>query len=188
MSRRLLTLVAIIAISNILSPLYAQDAQPTPRFVPGEVIVKMKPSSDAQSMARSLFGVEERRRMTSGGEVIIRIEPARMRSLAAAQVEDETLALVEELNTRPDVEYAQPNWIYRPTVTPNDPRYSEQWHYFMNGSGPGESPGGIGLPKAWDVTKGSEDIVVAVLDTGILPNHEDIQGSSNLVPWVRYDQ
>ena len=44
------------------------------------------------------------------------------------------------------------------------------------------SHGGINLPKAWDVTDGSPSIVVAVIDTGILPDHEDIAGSPNLVP------
>ena len=181
-STRHIALVTAFVLMGFISPLYAQNAEMKPKFVPGEVIVKMKPSSNARAMARSIFGVEDQMRKTSGGEVIIRIEPSRMRSLAADQVEDETLALVEELQTRSDVEYAQPNYIYEPTVTPNDPRYQDQWHYLKNGTGDGESPGGIGLPEAWEKTKGSPDIVVAVLDTGILPNHEDIQGSPNMVP------
>jgi serine protease len=80
------------------------------------------------------------------------------------------------------VEYAQPNYILRiADRTPNDPRYPEQWHYFNNGTGAGMVPGGINLPKAWDASTGSNAVVVAVIDTGILPNHPDIQGSPNLV-------
>ena len=182
MSLRVLALMAIVATSNIFSPLYAQDAQTTPRFVPGEVIVKMKPSGNAEAMTNSIFGVEGGSRTTSGGEIIIKVKPSMLQGLAAAEMADETLALVDELNSRPDVEYAQPNYILERKEVPNDTRYSEQWHYFNNGSGEGESLGGIGLPEAWNVTKGSPDVVVAVLDTGILLNHPDIAGSPNVVP------
>lgn len=78
------------------------------------------------------------------------------------------------------MEYAQPNYILYPMKTPNDPLYAKQWHYFNNGTGPGESPGGIDLPKAWDISTGG-NVVVAVIDTGILPDHPDIKNSPNLV-------
>jgi serine protease len=93
---------------------------------------------------------------------------------------NEVLDIVKQLSARPDVEYAQPAWILRRVATPGDPRYGEQWHYFNNGSGAGESPGGINLPKAWDTGTGNPAVVVAVIDTGILPNHPDITGSPNL--------
>ncbi len=173
-------MIGLVITGSSLS--YGQETSAKPAFVPGEVIVKMKPSASPRAMASSIFGVEEAGRTTSGGEVIIRISPTRANALATAQVEDETLALVDELNSRPGVLYAQPNYMLQAVRTPNDTRYSEQWSYFNNGTGNGESAGGVGLPAAWDKTTGSEDIVVAVIDTGILPNHEDIQGSPNLIP------
>ncbi|MCK7512221.1 MAG: hypothetical protein MZV70_54710 [Desulfobacterales bacterium] len=52
------------------------------------------------------------------------------------------LQLVREFAARPDVEYAQPNYILRISDrTPNDPRYPEQWHYFSNGAGSRSVPG-----------------------------------------------
>ncbi|GJL56226.1 MAG: hypothetical protein NPIRA02_33580 [Nitrospirales bacterium] len=176
-----LAVLLILSFFNVLSPLYAQNSETQPRFIPGEVIVKMKPSGNADAMARSIFGVEMRGKKTSGGEVVITVSPAMRQRFSDAQIIDETLALVQELNQRPDVEYAQPNYILERQTTPDDSRYGEQWSYFTNGSGDGESPGGIGLPEAWDVTTGSPDIVVAVLDTGILPEHPDIEGSPNLI-------
>ena len=87
---------------------------------------------------------------------------------------------VAQLNARDDIEYAQPNWIVYPSATPADPGYASQWHYWLNGTGAGQSPGGINLPKAWDTTQGNPSVVVAVIDTGILPAHPDIAGSPNL--------
>ncbi|MCF8059639.1 MAG: S8 family peptidase [Bacteriovoracaceae bacterium] len=62
--------------------------------------------------------------------------------------------------------------ILKPTLEPGDRGiedsfYQSQWHYF-------NSDGGIELPLAWDKTVGSGDVVVAVVDTGIL-SHRDLQ-------------
>ncbi len=167
---------------EVVQQLMEQKAPLTPLFVPGEVIVRMKPAIRIRGADLSRLGVQEKEQVTSGGEIIYRISPNIRTTMSRVQLQDRTLQLVREFAARPDVEYAQPNYILRISdKTPNDPRYPEQWHYFSNGTGPGQSPGGINLPKAWDVSTGSNAIVVAVIDTGILPNHPDIQGSSNLV-------
>jgi hypothetical protein len=61
----------------------------------------------------------------------------------------------------------------RVTVTgaPDDPRYPEQWH--LHGRFSGNAAHGIDIEPAWALTRGSEDVVVAVLDTGVLA-HPDI--------------
>lgn len=48
--------------------------------------------------------------------------------------------------------------------TPNDPQYVEQWYLDA-----------IHAPAAWDSTTGSSSVIVAVLDTGLDLNHEDIE-------------
>jgi serine protease len=92
------------------------------------------------------------------------------RALYQANNEEEqfkldTLRVIDALNKEPDVRYAEPNYIRRPLFVPNDANYSKQWHYPM-----------INLPQAWDVTKGSSDVIVAVIDTGILSGHPDLIG------------
>jgi serine protease len=165
-------------VQRFLELKHPEEAQ----FVPGEIIVKMKPNMILSLADRERMGIEVERTMTSGGEIIYRIPRTTIRSLSATHVRDQTLALVQEFSVRPDVEYAQPNYILHIADTiPNDPRYLEQWHYFNNGAGTDESPGGISLPKAWDASTGSSNVVVAVIDTGILPNHPDIAGSPNLI-------
>ncbi len=188
-----LRVVVMLALGTFaLSALYAHAQERTlheyqipagVQFVPGEVIVKMKPTMDLEATELSQLGIQAVGERTSGGEIIYQIPPVTIRALSAAKAQDRTLALVRELNARPDVEYAQLNFIERRfDTTPNDPLYPQQWHYFNNGTGTGESPGGIDLPKAWDISTGNSSVVVAVLDTGILPTHEDITGSTNLIP------
>lgn len=156
----------------------------TLNFVPGEVVVKMKPAAALRIMPSTelkRLNLEVKREQTSGGEIVYRLPPAMLSTLAKKDAGDRTLAAVKSLKARPDVEYAQPNYIFQITATPNDSGYPKQWHYFDNGSGAGQAPGGINLPTAWETNKGSATVVVAVIDTGILPNHEDISGSPNLV-------
>lgn len=99
-------------------------------------------------------------------------------SLAAGQTPEQLLAVV---GANSDVESVTPNYILLPAKTPNDPCYARQWHYRERGTGGGKSKAGIGLPKAWDATVGANTVVVAVIDTGILPNEADMAGA-NLVP------
>ncbi|MEE7546791.1 S8 family serine peptidase, partial [Xanthomonas sp. Kuri4-1] len=88
--------------------------------------------------------------------------------------------VVAELKADPAVASVQVDLMRRPadlpaaTVTPqlvpNDPYYAQyQWHL-------SSATGGINAPAAWDVSQG-EGVVVAVLDTGILPAHPDFAGN-----------
>jgi serine protease len=108
-------------------------------------------------------------REMSGDAHIIRLP----QKLPLEQVEQ----IAKQLTDLREVEYAEPDRIVRYTLTPNDPRYGEQWHYY-------ESTGGINAPAAWDITTGSNAIVVAILDTGVT-DHPDLIGRS--VPGLGYD-
>jgi serine protease len=81
---------------------------------------------------------------------------------------DEARALAAELMARdPDVEYAEPDRIMLPLFVPNDPLYTQQWHYY-------DPKGGLNLPAAWDKSTGA-GVNVAVIDTGYRP-HADLSG------------
>ncbi|MGA1641517.1 MAG: S8 family serine peptidase [Ilumatobacteraceae bacterium] len=76
-----------------------------------------------------------------------------------------------ELVARGLVVSAEPDVMRTSTVVPNDPRFSEQWYLQT----PGSSTQGIDLPSAWDITRGSSSVVVAVIDTGRL-DHPELSG------------
>ncbi len=56
-----------------------------------------------------------------------------------------------------DVDYIEPNYLYRLNAAPNDPDYSKQWNLHN-----------INIEAAWEQTKGS-GVTVAVIDTGVSP-------------------
>ncbi len=84
----------------------------------------------------------------------------------------EATTIAKRLKSDSNVEYAEPDILMFPKRVPDDPYYAYQWHYMS----PATAPGGANLPGAWDITTGSSNVVVAVVDTGILPNHPDISG------------
>lgn len=96
-------------------------------------------------------------RNLSNGFQVLRVAPGQ-------KVED----VVQVLSRNQWVESIVPDRLFQIAATPNDPRYNEQWDLF-------EAAGGLNLPEAWDITAGSEEVVVAVVDTGVLP-HADLRG------------
>jgi serine protease len=80
--------------------------------------------------------------------------------------------IAAKLNTDPSVLYAEPDLILQPARTPNDSLYENQWHYHEVSS----DNLGVNLPGAWDITTGSNAIVMAVIDTGVLLDHPDLLG------------
>ena len=74
---------------------------------------------------------------------------------------------VERFKKYGEVEYAEPNYRrYVTSTTPNDPLFSSQWAH-QN----------IQSTKAWDVTRGTSSVIVAVSDTGIDYTHEDLKNN-----------
>src|SRR5438093_2722513 len=81
----------------------------------------------------------------------------------------------------PHVLYAEPNYILRTTVIPNDPRFGDLWGLNNTGQSRGTPGADIDAPEAWNITKGSSSVVVAVVDTGIDYNHQDL--AANISPF-----
>ena len=80
----------------------------------------------------------------------------------------ETIKAIKRLRQDETIEYAEPNYIQKATLVPDDTFYNFQWHYPL-----------INLPDAWDSTTGDSNVVVAVVDTGVFLSHPDL--AANLV-------
>lgn len=83
---------------------------------------------------------------------------------------------VMQYMSSPGVEYAEPNYIRKlDTVIPNDTYFANQWSFWNTGQyAYGIAGADIKMAEGWDVTIGSGDITVAVLDTGIDYGHNDL--------------
>jgi|GEM_PF-1060124 len=78
-------------------------------------------------------------------------------------------AAAAQLRQQPGVRYVENDWAIEAAAhtPPNDPSYPEQWALAR-----------INMPEAWDATAGDPTIIVALIDSGIDLQHEDLIGSS----------
>lgn len=120
-----------------------------------------------QTAARALpttgadrLAIRALRRMGTGADVV-----TTGRALDRVEAEQ----LMRQIAADPSVEYVEVDRLLQIALTPNDPRYSQQWGFF-------NATGGIRADQAWDVSTG-EGIVVAVLDTGST-SHSDLNGNT----------
>ncbi len=102
---------------------------------------------------------------------------------------------IDELKNNSLVEFAEPNGIIHAAYDPNDTYYQSglQWYLKNTGQNPpsGTSDADIDAPEAWNITQGSSDIKIAVLDSGIPKidgdlSHPDLNDYPRIMPLVDY--
>lgn len=81
------------------------------------------------------------------------------------QTKYQTLLAIKNLRKRQDIVSADLNFYRKKLAIPNDQYYKLQWDLSL-----------MNLPQTWDITTGSPDVIVAVIDTGVLTQHPDLQG------------
>ena len=91
------------------------------------------------------------------------IAPLGLVSLSVAPGQEAATAAA--LRRRPDVAFAELDYLATAAEVPDDPAWGSQW-----------SLARIGLPQAWNVTTGSAGIIIAVVDSGLYLGHPDLTG------------
>src|SRR5712692_9175068 len=125
----------IAALVGVVLALYAQvSAAPfawpdlagaaASQYVPGEVLVKFKPAAIAQERAASVAAL--------GHTVLAHLEQPGWVHVKLGAGQSVTEALVVYQND-PNVEYAQPNYIYHIAAVPNDTQYGQLWAFKNTG-------------------------------------------------------
>lgn len=181
----LLKITAALAI--VVGPLHASAA--VPEAAPGaakeqqyilhtdRMIVKYKDAKmvNGRAFVPAVTAARQSVVDRAGQDFGAKLEPVRTTATGAHVMKmnrklslTEAGALAKEMMARdPSIEYAEPDRIMTKMMTPNDPRYTEQWHYY-------DATGGLRLPAAWDSSTGT-GVRVAVIDTGYRP-HADLSG------------
>ncbi|MGB7925060.1 MAG: S8 family serine peptidase [Pyrinomonadaceae bacterium] len=157
-----------------------------------EVLVRFRPGTTLERMrniARRLNDRIEDRIESVNGLAVIEDEDGVNAEAVAAQYR----ALTDS------VEYAEPNFRITlepefqgdnesayskrapaeldrdvPSGTPNDPRFTDQWSLNNTGQQGGKAQADISALLAWEKTKGTEKVVIAVLDSGVDYTHPDL--------------
>ena len=71
-------------------------------------------------------------------------------------------------------EYAEPNLVHFIELSTNDQYFTQQWGLNNTGQSGGTSGADIKANQAWNITTGSSDVTIAILDVGVELNHPDL--------------
>ena len=167
---RALRTALLVAIAAACAALGPAPARAQTEAAAGEVIVRFSADADSSERAdarRSVDGEVERSLPVSGLELLALPQ--------GHSVSDS----VETLESSPDVAYAEPNFYRGSAVVPNDPSFADLWGLqnmgqLVHGT-VGLPDADIDAPEAWDSTTGSAGVTIAVVDSGIDPNHPDLR-------------
>lgn len=151
----------------LLRPGHAGNPPSDKQHVPNEILVKFKQKTaqGERDIVRSQFAAERRGRFRSGVE--------RWR-LPPGWTVEKALA---DCRGNPHIEYAEPNYLLSIDRVPNDPNYGDLWG--LNNTGQlGGTPGAdISAEEAWNISTGSRDVLVAVIDSGVDYRHPDLEAN-----------
>jgi serine protease len=119
-------------------------------YVPGEILVKFRDGTSVEQRSSALRVLRSSANGSNGqwiGDVL------HLTHLGA----EEPLGAAAAVARQPEVEFAEPNYIYHLQSIPNDPGFRDQWNLDQ-----------INMPRAWEMNvSAGKDVVVGVLDSGL---------------------
>ncbi|PKG85971.1 peptidase S8 [Colwellia sp. 75C3] len=84
---------------------------------------------------------------------------------------------LEKLRKNPAVLYAEPDYIVNASVMPDDSSFADLWGMNNTGQTGGVADADIDAPEAWDISTGSHDVIVGIIDTGVDHTHPDLMAN-----------
>lgn len=136
------------------------------KYVPGHVLVKFRQNARSSSIQAAHSAV--------GGEVVhqfVSVEGLQLIHISTPANLSKALA---SYRGNPNVVYAEPDYVVHSNQAPNDPLFPQMWSLHNTGQHGGTAGADIHAEQAWDITTGSSNVVIAVIDTGIDYNHPDL--------------
>lgn len=153
----------------------ANEKQSSGEFIPGEVLIKFK-EGITQTEIKAMHSTLGSWQIMSNKQINV----SRVK-LPLDMTVDEAL---KHYKMNQNVEYVEPNYIIHFMEMPNDTDFGELWGLhntaqLVDGVS-GTIDADIDAPEAWDITTGSEDVIIAVIDSGVAYLHPELDPNT----WV----
>ena len=193
MSKKVLQKLIIGGSMMAFSQIWAAFAP----HVPGEIVVKLKQKmtkAEKDSLEKAGLSIKKNLDLSYANVSVFKFD----------QKSQNMNSILSNLNKNPNVEIAEPNFIYKVVKpvqgqiqsglsadahtwkksnlsSPTDPRFGELWGLRNTGTNSNRrsarSGADIKAVQAWGITKGSKAVRIAVIDTGIDYNHPDLRAN-----------
>ena len=127
------------------------------------VTASLSGAVDAASLfSNASFGIQVVRGLGLAGQLLIQTQSSDMNMVS------------QWLASSPYISSYGVDQVVHTEALPNDPSYSQLWGMNNTGQNGGTPDADIDAPEAWDISKGSASIVVAVIDSGVDYTHPDL--------------
>ena len=146
---------------------FSQIAHAQPAYSPGQILVKFRSAKLALSQFSDLserYGVTAIEPLFTPRSAKV-VYPHPLAHVYRVRLSGDPIEAAADYALRPDIVYAQPNYLFTHQQVPNDPRYSDQhslqvldWEILQQNLGPIR-----------------EQVIVAIIDSGVDYNHEDLR-------------
>ncbi len=155
--------ITLIALT-FLPTFFVRTVQAEPPMKSGEILIKFKAgvSGSVRSAILSDLGAS---RIRAFGRIHAEHDRLTGRTVADA---------IARYRNHPAVEFIEPNYIVTTLTEPDDPLFSNLWGLHNTGQTGGTPGADIHATEAWDISTGSNSVVVAIIDTGIDYTHPDL--------------
>ena len=163
----ILIFFSTVIAQNTLHTMSSSSNNSTQKYVPGEVLVKYK-TSQADISTKKWQNIIRISAQNKNMKITDNIEDYNIVAMKI-QWEETVEQMVANLNNDPNVEYAQPNYIYHTYSTPNDPDFIKlRWLSAISWLS------GMNIFSWWyDWTW----TIIAIIDNGFFYNHSDLSGN-----------
>ena len=158
-------LILVSTTSAFTGKTRSNDPKEKKDYEGGSLIVKFKPSATGE--------IKDSIHRRHGSEKVKEFPSLNIHhiKLKKGMNIEEAIALYQ---AEPDVEYAEPNYLLTIQAVPNDSYFNYLWSLYNTGQTGGTAGADIDAVRAWDITSGSDNVAIAVIDTGIDYNHPDL--------------
>ncbi len=164
---------------------------PETEYMPGQIVIKMKDEQLPLMLSKEQRGFSTQYPSINklmdfhNISIVQKAFPAKQKPAKAGRTDlskiyfmkfdgaRDVLQVAEDFSRDPNVLYAEPVYIYKTSTTPDDPRYGEQGHFDA-----------VQAEAAWDITQGSSDVIIGIVDSGVDLDHPDL--AANI--WVNEDE
>jgi subtilisin family serine protease len=157
-------------------------------YVPNQVIIKFKEGTNTLKSTASVIsliqGEVDEVISTGAMKMETTLKSLKNNEIVVVNSKLSTMEAIEILRTRPEVEYAEPNWIYTHFATSNDPYYTNGslWGMYGDATTPANQYGSQ-AGEAWAAGKtGSNTVWIGIIDEGYMYTHEDLAANAGTNP------
>ncbi|KAB7727885.1 S8 family serine peptidase [Rudanella paleaurantiibacter] len=152
-------------------------------FVPGEVLVKFKEGVASEKILKAL----SKQKYSKAEKILTKMmeDKGDKEGVTLLSTSLDVFEAINELKGMPEVEYAEPNYIYTLDATSNDSYFTsgQLWGMYSASTSPANQFGS-GAAVAWNANKlGSSSVIVGIIDEGYMRTHTDLSANSWVNPY-----